>query len=100
MTLTATMLAELISEAESADPIDFGNLTFDETAARALIANHIVEDTSRQRQGGMSTDELLVMSLTACGRLILENFAFHVRELARTERPVDVTELLRKISLG
>jgi hypothetical protein len=100
MTLTAAMLADLICDAESVDPIEFGNLAFDEAAARALIATHIVENTSRQQRAGMSVDELLVMSLAASGRLILENFALHVRELTRTEQHVDVPELLRKISRG
>ena len=81
MPITPAQLETLIEEVELEDPIDFGDLPFDEAALRELVAERLCAMTE-----GMTefTEEDKILSLMAvAAKLLLENLVLNVQLLRR-----------------
>lgn len=72
------VLAELILEVESEDPIDWGMLAIDEAGAAELIAASVAEMYEKEIDSlsGAARDYALASTI---GKLVLENFVLNAK---------------------
>jgi len=78
MLLKVEEILELMYEVESEDPVDWGMLAIDESAAMLLIANNIVDQYNTQWQH-LTPDQQIKSLLATMGKLIVENFVLNIR---------------------
>lgn len=78
MPITAEALATLIREIEVEDPIDYGDLPYDEDDLRLLVCNHIREIAEQAAQLG--EENRMTVLLAVAAKLVLENLV-HQRQV-------------------
>lgn len=86
MTITAQQLIVLIQEVEREDPIDFADLPFEETALRALVADHLCEMAAAM--DSFSDEDRNLALLAVAAKLVLENLVLHVQLLRQHNVPM------------
>lgn len=77
MPITAEALATLIREIEVEDPIDYGDLPYDEDDLRLLVCNHIREIAKQAAQLG--EENRMTVLLAVAAKLVLENLVLNVK---------------------
>ncbi len=77
MPISAEELAALIREIESEDPIDYGDLPYDEDDLRLLVCNHIREIADQA--GQLGEENRMTVLLAVAAKLVLENLVLNVR---------------------
>ncbi|MBI2308859.1 MAG: hypothetical protein HYU78_16345 [Rhodocyclales bacterium] len=97
MTISVEELAELIREIEVEDPIDYGDLPYDEDDLRRLVCNQIHEISDQAEQLGEENRTTVLLAVAA--KLVLENLVLHVRLLQQQGLPLDASaeDLLRRL---
>ena len=97
MTITPEVLQVLMKEVENEDPIDFGDLPFQEDALRLLVANHLCEMAEKLENFSVEDRQITLMAVAA--KLVLENLVLHVQLLRQHGIPLsqDVANLLRRL---
>jgi len=93
MSITPQELELLMQEVELEDPIDFGDLPFDEHELRGLIANHLCEMSDAMEN--FSEEDKRLSLLAVAAKLVLENLVLNVKLLRHHGLPLsDSTEAL------
>lgn len=77
MTITSAELADLIREIEIEDPIDYGDLPYDEDDLRLLVCNQIREIAEQAAQLGEESSRTALLAVAA--KLVLENLVLHIK---------------------
>lgn len=77
MPISSQELAALIREIEAEDPIDYGDLPYDEDDLRLLVCNHIREIADQAAQLG--EDNRMTVLLAVAAKLVLENLVLNVK---------------------
>ena len=77
MNITSTGLADLIREIKVEDPIDYGDLPYDEDELRLLVCSHICDIAEQSAQLGEENRQTMLLAVTA--KLVLENLVLNVR---------------------
>lgn len=77
MTISVQELAALIREIEHEDPIEYGDLPYDEDDLRLLVCNQIHEISDQAGQLGEENRTTVLLAVAA--KLVLENLVLHVR---------------------
>ena len=98
MNLTSSELADLIREIEIEDPIDYGDLPYDEDELRRLVCIHICEIA--EQAGQLGEENRQVMLLAVAAKLVLENLVLNVKlmQAQGQKAPADIgTALLRRL---
>ena len=97
MTISVEELAELIREIEVEDPIDYGDLPYDEDELRRLVCQQIHEISDQAAQLGEENRSTVLLAVAA--KLVLENLVLHVRLLQRQGETLDASaaDLLRRL---
>ncbi|MBI3284112.1 MAG: hypothetical protein HYZ65_04555 [Burkholderiales bacterium] len=97
MSVTAQELQDLMKEVENEDPIDFGDLPFDENELRSLVANHLCEMAAALENFSEEDRHLTLLAVAA--KLVLENFVLHVQLLRQHGIPLskEVDALLQNL---
>ena len=97
MNLTSSELADLIREIEVEDPIDYGDLPYDEDELRRLVCSHICEIAEQAGQLGEEHRQSMLLAVAA--KLVLENLVLNVRLMqAQGEAPTAIgTALFRRL---
>lgn len=91
MNITSTDLAKLIREIEVEDPIDYGDLPYDEDELRLLVCNHICEIAGQSAQ--LDTESQQTMLLAVAAKLVLENLVLNIKLLqAQGKAPTEIGE--------
>ena len=70
--LTVEQLADLAQEAEFKDPIDWGMLPIEESAAYRLMANSVVEQFN-----DINDSDMLPVAMATITKLLVENFVLN-----------------------
>jgi hypothetical protein len=70
--LTVEQLADLAQEAEFKDPIDWGMLPIEESAAYRLMANSVVEQFN-----DINDSDMLTVAMATITKLLVENFVLN-----------------------
>ena len=70
--LTVEQLADLAQEAEFKDPIDWGMLPIEESAAYCLMANSVVEQFN-----DINDSDMLPVAMATITKLLVENFVLN-----------------------
>ena len=70
--LTVEQLADLAQEAEFKDPIDWGMLPIEESAAYCLMANSVVEQFNN-----INDSDMLPVAMATITKLLVENFVLN-----------------------
>ena len=70
--LTVEQLADLAQEAEFKDPIDWGMLPIEESAAYRLMANSVVEQFNN-----INDSDMLTVAMATITKLLVENFVLN-----------------------
>lgn len=71
------VLAALARQVEDGDPIDWGDLPLDRTAAYELIASQIAEMFGGYAAKGVPRDRQMLIALATLVKLTVENFVLH-----------------------
>ena len=71
-------VTELMQEVEREDPIDWADLSIDESAATQVIVSSMIDQYSRSWLVLSEHDRALAM-LATMSKLVLENFVLNVR---------------------
>jgi hypothetical protein len=97
MTITVQELELLMEEVEREDPIDFGDLPFNDADLRSVISNHVC-DMAASLENFSEEDRHLTL-LAVAAKLVLENFVLHLRLMVKQGEPInhDVATLLRQM---
>lgn len=97
MSITPEALQILMKEVESEDPIDFGDLPFQEDQLREIVANHLCE--MAERLDNFSVEDRQVTLLAVAAKLVLENLVLHVQLLRQYGIPLseEVNALLKNL---
>lgn len=97
MPIKPDQLAALMREVETEDPIDFGDLPFEEEELRKLVALHLCEMAGAMEN--FSTDDKLMTLLAVSAKLVLENLVLNVQRLRHDGVPVSesVDSLLKRM---
>jgi hypothetical protein len=100
MQITPQQLELLIQEVELEDPIDFGDLPFEEDELRALVANRLCEMTAAM--DAFDEHDRLLSLLAVAAKLLLENLVLHVQLLRRDGVPLgdDAAALMQRLRDG
>ena len=98
MTISAEELAALIREIEVEDPIDYGDLPYDEEDLRLLVCNQIHEISDQAAALGEENRTTVLLAVAA--KLVLENLVLNVKlmqqqGLALDQRAEDLIRRLR-----
>jgi hypothetical protein len=86
MSITPQELELLMQEVEKEDPIDFGDLPFDEHDLRGLIANHLCEMADAMQNFSEEDRHLTLLAVAA--KLVLENMVLNIQLLRRHGTPM------------
>lgn len=81
MPITPAQLETLIEEVELEDPIDFGDLPFEETALRELVAERLCAMTEGMTE--FSSEDKILSLMAVAAKLLLENLVLNVQLLRR-----------------
>lgn len=93
MTITSSELAALIREIEVEDPIDYGDLPYDEDELRRLVCGHICEIA--EQTALLGEEDRRTMLLAVAAKLVLENLVLNVRLMqAQGKAPGEIGEAL------
>jgi hypothetical protein len=76
--ITVEDLIDLVREIDSEDPIDWGMLNIDESAATEMLANSILEQYQQDWQRMSDRDRTLIMMATIT-KLVVENFTLNLK---------------------
>lgn len=97
MSITPDILQILMKEVENTDPIDFGDLPFEEDDLRELVANHLCEMAEKLENFSIEDRQITLMAVSA--KLVLENLVLHVQLLRQHGIPLsqELAEMLRKL---
>lgn len=87
MTISITELAALIREIEVEDPIDYGDLPYDEDDLRLLVCKQIGEIADQAAQ--LSEENRQTVLLAVAAKLVLENLVLHIKLLKAEGKGVD-----------
>lgn len=100
MTISIEELADLIREIEVEDPIDYGDLPYDEDDLRRLVCTQIHEISDQAGQLGEENRTTVLLAVAA--KLVLENLVLHIRLLQSQGQPLDASaaDLLRRLRGG
>lgn len=100
MTISVEELADLIREIEVEDPIDYGDLPYDEDDLRRLVCQQIHEISDQAEQLGEENRTTVLLAVAA--KLVLENLVLNVRLLKSQGLPLDAdaAALLRRLRGG
>jgi hypothetical protein len=98
MELTVDTLAELLADLLRIDPIDYGDLQFDEPELRRLVLTILVEKHQALQDSGLSAGDVNLTYLLTTAALILENLVLRARLFMLPGEAVDVHALLNKYS--
>jgi L-ribulose-5-phosphate 3-epimerase UlaE len=83
--MTPESVAKLMADIEAEDPLDFGELSIDETDARRLMANHLCEVDCRLARHGMSSEERLEIMAAIAAHTMVENMLLNMDRLRAAE---------------
>ena len=103
MNVSNTELAELIREIETADPIDYADLPFNENDLRLLVCTQVGEIDAQAAKLGEQSRQTVLLAVAA--KLVLENLVLHIQLLRRHGVPLSAStdallDRLRKGSQG
>ena len=87
MGITPQDLEQLMQEVEQEDPIDFGDLPFDEHDLRRVVAIHLCE--MADAMDSFSEEDRRLTLLAVAAKLVLENLVLHVQLLRRHGLPLN-----------
>ncbi len=87
MSITSAELAELIRDIEVEDPIDYGDLPYDEADLRLLVCTQIREIADHAEQLGEENRQTVLLAVAA--KLVLENLVLNVKLMQAQGRAVD-----------
>lgn len=87
MTISAEDLAALIREIEVEDPIDYGDLPYDEEELRLLVCRQIHEISDQA--GELGEENRTTVLLAVAAKLVLENLVLHVKLMQRQGMTLD-----------
>ena len=87
MTISAEDLAALIREIEVEDPIDYGDLPYDEEDLRLLVCRQIHEISDQA--GALGEENRTTVLLAVAAKLVLENLVLHVKLMQRQGMTLD-----------
>lgn len=79
MSIKPRELADLIREIEYQDPIDYGDLPYDEEGLRQLVATHICDMADSIE--ALSEEDRTNALLAVAAKLVLENVVLQVKQL-------------------
>lgn len=100
MTISAEDLAALIHEIEIEDPIDYGDLPYDEEDLRLLVCNQIHEISDQAGKLGEESRTTILLAVAA--KLVLENLVLHVKLMQQQGIALDASaeNLFRRLRGG
>jgi hypothetical protein len=87
MPITPAQLETLIEEVELEDPIDFGDLPFEEAALRELVAERLC--TMTEGMTDFTEDDKILSLMAVAAKLLLENLVLNVQLLRRDGKAQD-----------
>jgi hypothetical protein len=89
MTIGAEELAALIREIEIEDPIDYGDLPYDEDDLRLLVCKQIHEISDQA--GELGEENRTTVLLAVAAKLVLENLVLHVKLMQQQGMALDAS---------
>ena len=101
MNVSNTELAELIREIETADPIDYADLPFNENDLRLLVCTQVGEIDAQAAKLGEQSRQTVLLAVAA--KLVLENLVLNLRLLKTQGQAVDqdaAATLLQRLRQG
>jgi len=101
MSVSNTELAELIRKIETADPIDYADLPFNENDLRLLVCTQVGEIDAQAAKLGEQSRQTVLLAVAA--KLVLENLVLNLRLLKTQGRAVDqdaAATLLQRLRQG
>lgn len=100
MTISVEELAALIREIEVEDPIDYGDLPYDEDDLRLLVCNQIHEISDRA--GELGEENRTTVLLAVAAKLVLENLVLNVKLMQQQGLALDqrAEDLIRRLRGG
>jgi predicted Mrr-cat superfamily restriction endonuclease len=98
MLLTPKQLETLIQEVELQDPIDYGDLPFDEDELRTLVARRLC--LMMDSMQNMSDEDRQSSLLASVAKLVLENLVLNVQLLRRDGATDSAEQLLKRLRDG
>jgi hypothetical protein len=100
VTISVEELAALIREIEVEDPIDYGDLPYDEDDLRRLVCNQIHEISDRA--GELGEENRTTVLLAVAAKLVLENLVLNVRLMQQQGLALDgsAEDLFRRLRGG
>lgn len=96
MAITQDELAELLREIEHQDPIDFGDLPFDEDALRSLVLQDLIEQQAALSAMQADQDDLNLVYMLSTAKLVLENLVLNARLLLLSGGKPDMEALFAR----
>ncbi|MEW9900833.1 hypothetical protein ABWL39_19620 [Chitinivorax sp. PXF-14] len=96
MAITQDELAELLREIEHQDPIDFGDLPFDEDALRSLVLQDLIEQQAALSAMQADQDDLNLVYMLSTAKLVLENLVLNARLLMLSGGKPDMDALFSR----
>ena len=100
MTISVEELAALIREIEVEDPIDYGDLPYDEDDLRRLVCHQIHEISDQA--GTLGDENRTTVLLAVAAKLVLENLVLNVRLMQQQGQQIDASAeaLFRRLRGG
>jgi hypothetical protein len=95
---TVDTLAELLADLLRVDPIDYGDLGFDEPELCRLVLTILVEKHEALQNSGLSAGDVKLTYLLTTAALVLENLVLRARLFMLPGQAVDVHALLNRYS--
>lgn len=93
------VILDLLTDLEEGNPLDFGDVPFDEQDARRLIALSMAKLSEDLREKGISADSREVLALAVVTRVMLDNLLLNYRLLRQGGGPVpNAQQLLHAIA--
>jgi hypothetical protein len=96
MELTFDTVAELLADLLRLDPIDYGDLQFDEAELCRLVLTILMEKHEALQDSGLSAGNVNLTYMLTTAALILENLVLRARLFMPPGEAVDVHALLNK----
>ncbi|QBR02488.1 hypothetical protein [Paraburkholderia pallida] len=96
---TVDTMTEVLADLLRIDPIDYGDLKFEEPELCRLVLSTLVAKHEALRGSGMSAVNVNTTYLLTTAVLMLENLVLRARLLMRAGEQVDVHALLDRYSI-
>jgi hypothetical protein len=99
--MTPSRLEDIMADIAEGDPLDFGELSISEEAARHIMAIHLCEVDRQLLEAGLDAEERLAFMAAIAAHALTENMVLNVEKLKRARADgADFRDWMRRHGVG